>query len=464
MFSLVGCNGIWDFDDDDDTVPKISFNFPAKVNLTNAAGGTLLANAANDYSKLKCVVYQQSTVAGTADTAVSGEIDVAANGDVTVSFQGFAGAYYLKIYNPNNANMVLYKYLGQLTANITTSQTVNETSTAVGMIIQDAKTNGSVLTTTDVTDTDAAVVTVATNIGTAIAAGNSVGSVSAAIAPTSIAVGKSTTSLEVGAEETITVTFTPAYTTNQKVTFVSSDATVASVGITDGKITALKAGTTTITVASVADTTKTATVAVTVTAKAVAVTGISITSTVTKVNVGSTITITAAVDPTDATDKAIAFSSSDTSVATVDASTGVVTGKANGTTVITATSNDGGKKATVTITVETPAAPVQTITAASSFETNSSNFRIKIENYGTTDLTALTTKVTINSKEYTIKYDTAASGILLMSFDDQQVGTEILTFTASTFEMSGATIPSTATITLIDTDKGTAINGTLGTK
>ena len=258
--------------------------------------------------------------------------------------------------------MVLYKYLGQLTANITTSQTVNETSTAVGMIIQDAKTNGSVLTTTDVTDTDAAVVTVATNIGTAIAAGNSVGSVSAAIAPTAIAAAPTTASIEVGKTQDVTVTFTPAYTTNQKVTFDSSDKAVATVAA-DGKITALKAGTTTITVTSVADTTKTATVAVTVIAKPVAVTGVTMSSTTASVAAGSTTTITATIQPSDATTKTGTWTSSNTSVATIKATglTCVVTGVTAGDATIKFTTTDGSKEATCLVTVTKAATGVKAI-------------------------------------------------------------------------------------------------------
>jgi uncharacterized protein YjdB len=355
MFSLVGCNGLFDFDDDNDETARISFNFPARVFLTNAAGGGLLPNVANDYSNLKCVAYLQSTVAGTADTAVTGEIDVAANGDVDVSFLGFAGSYYLRIHHPTKPGLVLYKYLGQLTANITTartSQTVDETSTAVGMVIQDAKTNGAVLKSTDVTDTDAAVVTIATNIGTAITGGNSVASVSAAVAPQSIAAAPTTAALEIGEEKAVTVTFTPAYTTNQKVTFASDNTAVATVDA-DGKITAVAAGTATVTVTSVADGTKTATVAVTVTAKPVAVTGVTLNKSTTSIAVGATETLVATVAPSNATNKSVTWASSDTAVATVDAA-GKVTAKAAGTATITVTTADGSKTATCAVTVTAP--------------------------------------------------------------------------------------------------------------
>lgn len=72
------------------------------------------------------------------------------------------------------------------------------------------------------------------------------------------------------------------------------------------------------------------------------------------VEVAGKITLTAAVEPTDATDSSVTWSSSDQSVATV--ADGVVTGVAEGTAVITATANDGSKvegSHTVTVTKQT---------------------------------------------------------------------------------------------------------------
>ena len=86
------------------------------------------------------------------------------------------------------------------------------------------------------------------------------------------------------------------------------------------------------------------------------VTGVTLTSgtgTTTLTQAGQSVQLTATVTPTDATDKSVTWTSSNTNVATVDA-TGKVTAVANGTCVITATTIDGGKTATVTITVNIP--------------------------------------------------------------------------------------------------------------
>lgn len=65
---------------------------------------------------------------------------------------------------------------------------------------------------------------------------------------------------------------------------------------------------------------------------------------------GGTAQLTATVEPIDATNKKVTWSSSAPGVATVDAS-GNVTAVAEGTATITATTDDGGKTATCTVTV-----------------------------------------------------------------------------------------------------------------
>lgn len=77
-------------------------------------------------------------------------------------------------------------------------------------------------------------------------------------------------------------------------------------------------------------------------------------------SVGATGNLTATVNPSDATDKTVTWSSSNTAVATVDAN-GKVTAVAPGTAVIVVTTKDGGKTASCTVTVTSTNVPVESV-------------------------------------------------------------------------------------------------------
>lgn len=78
--------------------------------------------------------------------------------------------------------------------------------------------------------------------------------------------------------------------------------------------------------------------------------GITLSEGTITLKVGDTETLTATIDPSDATDQTVTWSSSDNDVAVV--SNGTVSAKAAGTAVITATANDGGLQASCTVTVD----------------------------------------------------------------------------------------------------------------
>ena len=79
-------------------------------------------------------------------------------------------------------------------------------------------------------------------------------------------------------------------------------------------------------------------------------TGISLNKSTTSIAVGSDETLTATLTPANTTYDTVSWSSSDTSVATVD-DDGEVTAVAAGTAVITATTERGGYTASCTVTV-----------------------------------------------------------------------------------------------------------------
>ena len=83
----------------------------------------------------------------------------------------------------------------------------------------------------------------------------------------------------------------------------------------------------------------------------VSVTGVSLNKTAETITTdGGTVQLIATVAPANASNQNVTWSTSDASVATVDA-TGKVTAVGNGTAIITATTVDGSKTATATITV-----------------------------------------------------------------------------------------------------------------
>lgn len=168
--------------------------------------------------------------------------------------------------------------------------------------------------------------------------------VTAVVNVTSVSLNKTETSLFVGDNETLTATVSPDGATNKNISWESSDPTVVSV--VDGELTALKAGTATITVTT-EDGAKTATCAVTV--SNVVVTGVTLDVTSANLIAGGTVTLTPTVAPSNATNKNVSWESDATGVATVD--NGVVTAVAPGTAHITVTTEDGGHTASCTITV-----------------------------------------------------------------------------------------------------------------
>ena len=160
-----------------------------------------------------------------------------------------------------------------------------------------------------------------------------------------ISLNKDKLSLVEGKSETLTATVTPSNATNKSVTWTSSDTKVATVS--NGKVTAVKAGTATITAKT--SNGKTATCTVTVKKKTVSATGISLNKTKLSLVKGSSATLTATITPSNATDKSVTWTSSNTSIATV--SKGKVTAVKAGTATITAKTSNG-KTATCTVTVK----------------------------------------------------------------------------------------------------------------
>ena len=161
----------------------------------------------------------------------------------------------------------------------------------------------------------------------------------------SVTLNKTELTLKEGESETLTATVKPDNATDKTVTWSTSDASIATVDA-NGKVTAVKEGTATIT-AKAGD--KSATCKVTVSKNVIAVTEVTLNKTELTLKEGESETLTATVKPDNATDKTVTWSTSDASIATVDAN-GKVTAIKEGTATITA--KVGDKSATCKVTVE----------------------------------------------------------------------------------------------------------------
>ena len=161
------------------------------------------------------------------------------------------------------------------------------------------------------------------------------------IEPTSITLDQSELTIKVGKTATLTPTIEPADATNKNVTWSSSDETVATVS--DGVVTGVKPGTAEITAKTANGLTTKATVKV----EEIPVTKITLPSTEASMTIGGTMDLKPMIEPADATNTHISWSSNDSAVATVDAN-GRVTAKGAGTATITGTAASG---VTVTLVV-----------------------------------------------------------------------------------------------------------------
>lgn len=146
---------------------------------------------------------------------------------------------------------------------------------------------------------------------------------------------KSTYSMKTGDSVKLNAVFTPENTTNQKIKWSSDNTDVASVG-QGGVVTAFSTGTATITAES-EDGGYTSSCTIVVTQKTL---GLRLEERVIKINVGETASITAKALPSNAGNKNINWSSSNTSIATVDES-GIVTAVKAGEVYIKAEPEEG---------------------------------------------------------------------------------------------------------------------------
>ncbi len=165
------------------------------------------------------------------------------------------------------------------------------------------------------------------------------------IPATGIRINKQAVQLFSGDTYELTAFFTPNDATTRDVTWATADATIATVA--NGVVTGVAAGTTTIT-ATTADGLYTASCEVTV-VTTIEITGLTLDTANVTIDAGDVYQLVATLLPDNATYQAVVWTSADENVARVE--DGWVIAVAEGETVITVATQDGGFTATCSVTV-----------------------------------------------------------------------------------------------------------------
>lgn len=163
---------------------------------------------------------------------------------------------------------------------------------------------------------------------------------------TGVSFNKEAVSLELNKTYQLYATIVPETATNKAVTWSSRNAGIATVS-KDGLVTAKSQGNTVITVKTLDGGYTTSCL---VSVNKVPVAGITLNKTNLNLEIGKPVMLIPAITPDNATNKAVIWSSNNSSIASVD-KFGIVTGKLAGTAKITAATVDGNYKATCDITV-----------------------------------------------------------------------------------------------------------------
>lgn len=236
---------------------------------------------------------------------------------------------------------------------------------------------------------------------------------------TGLTLNKSELALNVGDEETLTVTGTPSNATNKTLVWTSSNSDVASVSA--GKVIAASKGTAVIRAEATDGSGKYVSCVVTV--SNIQILNVYLDKSSLDLSEGDTATIAATIYPTNATTQTLKWTSSNTSVATVDSKGNIIAGATKGYAIITAAATDGSGKFAECVVLSKPKVHVTGITI----------------NYGTTlDLLA-------NDSTY-LKATILPANATVSSVTWSSSNTSIATIDATTGLLKGVAL-GTATIT-----------------
>ncbi len=231
------------------------------------------------------------------------------------------------------------------------------------------------------------------------------------VAVSSVTLNNNTLAMKTGEMQVLKATVLPEDATNLAVSWSSSDTSIATVS-GDGVVTALSAGTVTIT-ATVTNEQHAVSCKVTIEEAPepyVAVTSLALDKTKLEMKTGEMQALQTTIMPENATNKTVQWSSSDETIAIVSEA-GVVKALKEGSVTITATSKDGGFVDSCYITIEMSES--ETINIGDQIEIEGMNYSVtsldglSVAFCGIADATAtkviIPEKITINGTNYKVK-------------------------------------------------------------
>ena len=219
----------------------------------------------------------------------------------------------------------------------------------------------------------------------------------------------------------------PTDASDQSIIWSSSDQSVATVD-SYGVVTAVSEGTAIITAITIDGSFEDAST-VTVSTPFVSVTGIEISQEDLFLEVTDSVLLDNTISPANASDQAITWSSSDDSIATVDAN-GLITAIAAGTVTITATTHDGSLIAQRTISVvnteisvkfqiaPNPVVSGDATTVYYNYEKNSGLASLALYDIAYKEIDITSVKLKIGSNQMELKTNGLAKGIYILAFSD----------------------------------------------
>lgn len=163
------------------------------------------------------------------------------------------------------------------------------------------------------------------------------------------------------------ITILPSYATNKTLLWVSSNESILSVNSVTGMANGLSLGVVTITASTLDNSMLSSSFVVTVVS--IPVTGISASSLTTSLGINSELNFNTMVSvlPLNASFKSVVYSSSNSSILSINSTTGVGTGLSNGVVTVTAVSVDNSSvKLDIEVTIFTPVTSVQVSSSVNS--------------------------------------------------------------------------------------------------